>query len=120
MTRFQRSAQIWPILVLSARSQKLISYTTVERLTGLPRKAAGLALWPIYHYCTQNQFPVLTSLVISEIDGKPKDGLGDATDDGAIFTAQARTFVFDWLGQSTPTPEHFEQAWVQRPNQDSD
>lgn len=104
MTREERAAQFWSLLVLAARTQQVLSYGLMERLTGIPKQAVGQILGPIQEYCKRNDFPPLTSLVVNERDGLPSAGFTEAKD---IFGAQARVFVYDWLGHNAPSPEDF-------------
>jgi hypothetical protein len=108
MTRYQRAAQLWSVLVFAAREQHILSYELTGKLTGLPERAVGENLSPIQDYCKQNGLPPLTVLVVSEKTGVPGGGFTAAQD---ILPAQARVFVYDWLSlRRTPTPEDFEQA----------
>ncbi len=104
MTKHDRAAQFWSLLVLAARTQHVLSYDVMERLTGIPRRAVGDFLGPIQEYCKRNDLPPLTSLVVNEKTGLPSEGFTEATD---IFGAQARVFVYDWLGRKPPSPEDF-------------
>jgi hypothetical protein len=104
MTKHDRAAQFWSVLVFAARTQHVLSYDLLERLTGIPRQAVGGFLGPVQDYCKRNNLPPLTSLVVNEKDGLPSEGFTEATD---IFGAQARVFVYDWLGRKAPPPEDF-------------
>ena len=104
MTREERAAQFWSLLVLAARTQHVLSYGLMERLTGIPKQAVGQILGPIQEYCKRNALAPLTSLVVNERDGLPSEGFTEAKD---IFGAQARVFVYDWLGRNAPSPEDF-------------
>jgi hypothetical protein len=50
-TQNHRAAQIWSVLVFAAGHQEIITYATVEKLTGLPKFAIGPALNRIANYC---------------------------------------------------------------------
>lgn len=63
MTRGERAAQFWSFLVLAARTQQLLSYGLMERLTGIPKQAVGQILGPLQEYCKRNDFPPLTCLL---------------------------------------------------------
>ena len=104
MTKYERAAQFWSVLVLAARTQQVLSYDIVGRLTGIPRQGVGEFLGPIQDYCKRNDLPPLTSLVVNEETGLPGVGFTEATD---IFGAQARAFVYDWFRRETPSPEDF-------------
>ena len=98
MTSDERAAQLWSLLVFAARNQKIISYTMVEQMTGLPRQAVGGILSHIQEYCANNKLPPLQSLVVAQGTGVPGEGFTAAeTKDEDIFRKQAKVFVFDWL-----------------------
>jgi hypothetical protein len=98
--------QFWSVLVLAARNQQLLSYTTLEELTGIPRQAMGSFLGPIAAYCERQKLPQITSIVVSQETGVPGEfypGANAATD-------QVRSFVYDWLSHNRkfkPSPEIF-------------
>ena len=104
MTKHDRAAQYWSLLVLAARTQHVLSYDLMGRLTGIPRQGVGAFLGPIQEYCKRKDLPPLTSLVVNEKTGLPSEGFTEARD---IFGAQARVFVYDWLGHGAPSPEDF-------------
>lgn len=106
MTNEQRALQFWSVLVLAARSQQLLSYKSMEKLTGIPKQGVGRVLAPIQAYCKRNKLPPLTALVINEDEGLPGLGFTGATE-GNVFAAQSRVFVFDWFAEKVPTPDEF-------------
>lgn len=109
MTNQQRAAQIWAVLVMAARTQQVLSYRIVGRLTGLPQHGVSQPLGPIMRYCIKHNMPPLTSIVINEQSGLPGDGLWEAESPTEMFKAQARVFVFDWFKEDAPKPSDFEQ-----------
>jgi hypothetical protein len=108
MTKYDRSAQMWPLLVWSAHHQKILSYSIVEKLTGIPRMAVGEFLGPVYAYCEQQGYPPLTSLVVSKTTG---EWVTEFEETAKLFAAHSRVFVFDWLAQDTPSSDDFKAAW---------
>lgn len=110
MTNFERAAQLWSVLALAARNQEILSYRLVEQLTGVPRVGVGKPLSPIQSYCKQEKLPPLTSIVVLEETGLPGVGFTGA-DLKDIVGAQARVFVFDWLGHGAPTVKELEDAY---------
>lgn len=74
MDKYQRAVQLWPLLVFAARHQLLISYSTVEHLTGIPRVGVGGMLGIITRYCQKHELPWLTFIVIKEENGQPGEG----------------------------------------------
>jgi putative restriction endonuclease len=101
--------QVWSILVFAATNQKLVSYETLAKLLGVPTPAVGGFLFPILHYCTQNDLPPLTAIVISHVTGRLGDGFPADLD---IFKSQSRSFVYHWLSPNieTPNANHFQAA----------
>lgn len=109
MTAHERAAQLWPLLVFAARTQQILSYSMVEKMTGIPRPAVGGFLGPIQDYCKHNDLPPLTALVVNEEQGLPGEGFVGA-DLKDIFKAQARVFVFDWFKNRPPSPEELKKT----------
>ncbi len=115
MDKYQRAAQLWSLLVLAARNQQLLSYSTIEHLTGIPKVAVGGMLGTISHYCNNRKLPWLTALVVNEETGLPGEGLigsakrkyGDTLD---IFAMQSRVFIYDWFKEPAPKTEDFKRA----------
>jgi putative restriction endonuclease len=74
MTRFERAAQLWSLLVFAARNQQILSYTTVSQLTGIAPVGVGGCLSPIQKYCKNQKLPLLNALVVNEEEGIPGEG----------------------------------------------
>src|ERR1700722_3258601 len=115
LDKYQRAVQLWSLLVLAARNQQLLSYTTVERLTGIPKVAVGGMLGTISHYCKDRNLPWLTALVVGEESGLPGEGLLESAkqeygDDVDFFAMQSRVFVYDWFKEPAPKTEDFKRA----------
>jgi hypothetical protein len=104
MTQHERAAQLWSLLVLAARTQQVLSYGMVERLTGIPRQGVGNFLGPIEHYCKRHKLPPLSSLVVNEQKGLPSAGFTKTID---AVGAQVQVFAFDWFSHETPSPQDF-------------
>ena len=102
MKKHERAAQLWSLLVLAARNQQILSYSMVERLTGLDKRGIGKILGPIQSYCQRSNFPPLTILIVKEGTGFPGDGFTQAAEG-----AKARVFVFDWFKHPASSPEDF-------------
>jgi hypothetical protein len=115
MNKSQRSAQLWSLLVFAARNQQVLSYSTVEHLTGIPKVGVGGLLGSITHYCKNRKLPWLTSLVVNEETGLPGEGLmgsakkeyGDKVD---FHGMQSRVFVYDWFKMAAPSTDDFEES----------
>ena len=106
MTQHERAVQLWPILVLAATSQQILSYTMIEQLTGLDRRGVGDCLGPIQAYCKRHDLPPLTSIVVKQETGLPGIGFTAATA-ADVLPAQAKVFVFNWLSRKPPKAEDF-------------
>jgi hypothetical protein len=107
MSRTQRAMQLWSVLVLAARNQQVLSYSMVEKLTGLPKWTQADFLGVVAAYCIVNKLPPLTVLVVNEETGLPGGKFPGPAD---IFGGQARVFVYDWFAHGIPSPEDFEAA----------
>lgn len=107
MTRFERAAQIWALLVLAARARQILTYDLIAKAIGVPRTAVGGLLAPIQAYCLRKGLPPLTVLVVSEKDGMPGEGFIGAAD---IPQAQADVFGHAWLSSRAPTVEELSAA----------
>src|SRR5438270_12910820 len=112
MSRFDRAAQLWAVLVLAARHRQVLSYDLVARAVGVPRTAVGGLLWPVQSYCLARDLPPLTVLVVSDQSGMPGIGFIAAQD---IPAAQARVFRHPWLDAQAPTVEELEAAFRANP-----
>lgn len=67
----QRAMQFWSVLVVAARTQHLLSYKSVEQITGLPQRAQADFLGRVAWYCKRNKLPPLTTIVVSHRTGLP-------------------------------------------------
>jgi|SRR5215467_12215011 len=107
MNLYQRAAQIWSVLALSAKYHEVISYSSVQKLTGLHKRQVGKNLDPIADYCRQKRLPDIYTLVVSEATGLPSEKNVVAQ---KILAEQNRCFVYDWFSHGCPTPEQFRKA----------
>jgi hypothetical protein len=101
----ERAMQLWSVLVLAARSQQLISYSTLADITNLPN-AMGNFLKPVAEYCDRNKLPQITSIVVNQKDGTP----GKYYTGPNAPTDQFESHEFDWLAEIRErpvTPESF-------------
>ena len=112
MTREQRAQQLWSILVLAARSRQIWSYEIVGQACRLPPASIGDFLRPIQQYCSENDLPPLTSLIVGKNDGVPGDGFIAAQD---VPRAQMQVFERDWLSERAPTAPQFADAYRRAP-----
>lgn len=104
MTREERAAQIWALLVFAALHRQTLTYERLSHLTGVPQQGLGPNLDPIQRYCLDNDLPPLTSLVVSKGTGVPEHGFSAA---GDVPRAQAEVYGYDWLSVQAPRVEDF-------------
>lgn len=108
-TQNHRAAQIWSVLVFAARHQEIITYATIEKLTGLRKFALSQALDRIADYCAANKFPELWSIVVNEETGFPAaKGMGKAKELEILYK-QHRVFAFNWFSHGCPKLEDFQK-----------
>ena len=108
MTRFQRTLQIWSLLVCAARDRR--TYTYGELASALGMGGAGVMgkfIGPIMFYCQQNQLPPLTVLVVNQDTGLPGEGLTTLED---VNRDRERVFTHDWFQMEPPETGDFEEA----------
>jgi hypothetical protein len=113
MTEPQRAMQLWSVLLLAARTQQILSYSTVHQLTGMATVGLGGVLGPVIRYCRGHKLPWLTVLVVNEETGLPGEAFMDAArkeygDKLDIPAMQSRVFAYDWSRVAMPSIEDFE------------
>jgi hypothetical protein len=113
MNQYERSLQLWPLLIFAARNQKILSYKVIEQLTGIPRQGIGSFLGPIQDYCKRRNLPPLTAVVVNELTGLPGHGFTESRSN--VLAEQSRVFVFDWLAQGAPTERDLQETHQKRP-----
>lgn len=113
MNREQRAQQLWSLLALSAQSNQILTYDIVAKFTGVVRPSIGEFLRPIQQYCTENNLPPLTSLIVSEQTGLPGEGFIAAED---VPLAHIEVFNRDWLNVRAPNEEQLAEAYSRAPD----
>ena len=113
MTRAERAQQFWSVLALAAMNRQILTYDIVARLTGVVRPSVGDFLRPIQQYCTEQNLPPLTVLVVSEQTGIPGEGFIAAAD---VPAAQMRVFQHSWQELHAPSSEKLEAAYSRAPD----
>ena len=108
MNNRQRAIQLWSLLVLAARTQTVLSYPMVAKMTGLNNEH-GDKLGYILYYCMKNNLPLLSSLDVSQKTGQPSfEEIYKHVD---IEAEHRRCFVYDWLEHPVPTLEELDEVW---------
>lgn len=108
MTRYQRSMQIWSLLICAANDRKTYTYGDIADI--LSMKGAGVMsqfLGPIMWLCEDNGWPPLTVLVVNQGTGLPGEGLTTIEN---VNTDREQVFNFDWFGLVPPTLQSFDSA----------
>jgi hypothetical protein len=110
MKEHERAAQLWSLLVLAARNQQILSYTTVRHLTGIATSGVGRCLGPIMRYCDHKKLPSLSSIVVNQATGLPgKNFMKWTTEEKLnIFEMQSRVFAYDWFRVHVPSSNELE------------
>ncbi len=111
MSDAQRALQFWSVLVFAAREQRVLSYSTIEQMTGMVKQGAGRPLGYIAAYCMRNELPLLNTLAVNQ-RGKPSPKFLEDID---VVTQQA-VFVFDWISRGAPKIQDLQDAydWAQK------
>jgi hypothetical protein len=112
VTKYEHAAQIWPILALAARNRQGITAELLAKLIGLRVRDLPELLGPIQSYCSINDLPLLTVIVIPPNSSVPGDGVVLSQH---VPLPHAAVYGFGWLGYSPPTAAMLEQAFRQQP-----
>lgn len=108
-TQEDRACQIWQILVGCARRRETKTYQELAALLGHRQpKVLAKQLGRIMYYCSQNDLPPLTVLIVNKNSGKPGDGLALTADRGKL---RERVYQYAWYDVVPPTVEQYAEAW---------
>jgi len=108
MTRYERSMQIWSLLICAAKDRKTYTYGDVADILGMG--GAGVMaqfLAPIMWLCEDREWPPLTVLVVNQNSGLPGDGLTTIEN---VNADREKVFNFDWFGVVPPSLQDFTSA----------
>jgi len=108
MTRYQRSSQIWSLLICAAKERTSYTYGDIANILGFGG-AGTMAqfLGPIMWLCDDNGRPPLTVLVVNQETGLPGEGLSTLEE---VNVDRETVFRFDWFSLVPPGFENFENA----------
>jgi len=110
-----RAVQIWQILISKAHNRQTITYGILADLLGFERAGVfAYKLGHIMHFCTQNNLPHLTILVVNEKTGKPGDGFTEIVED--LNVEREKVFKHNWYGLYPPSEKQFDEAWQKAKN----
>ncbi|HEV3481876.1 MAG TPA: hypothetical protein VGR97_06055 [Candidatus Acidoferrales bacterium] len=112
MDQTQQATVIWPVIALAARMQRVLTYSDLEGLTGIPRYGQNEALHLVYLHCSRKGYPLLNSIVVNQATGFPGDEHPRQMTPAEFLIERARVFAFDWTSTAVakPRPEDFQQA----------
>jgi hypothetical protein len=108
MTRYQRSLQIWTLLVSASLERRTYRYGDIAETLGM--KGSGVLaqfLGPIMWFCEANKLPPLTVLVVNQDTGLPGDGLTTIEN---VNQDRESVFRFDWFAIEPPETESFREV----------
>ena len=92
------------ILVGMAMRRETTQYGLIAKETGVASQAVGgLCLDPINRYCQANNFPYLTSIVVSKDTGEP--GVNYPGARASLYRDREKVYEFPWLDYAPPTIE---------------
>ena len=111
MERYEKAAQIWPMLTEAAKNRQLLYYSDIDRSN--PKDVGKLYLEPIQSYCILSRLPALTVLVVSKSTGEP--GWGFIAAEG-FSLEQNKVFNFAWEKVETPAPDKLQAAVKKLPS----
>ena len=104
MTKVERAAETWPVLVAAAHNRQVLTYEVLADTIGMgpPGKGAGTLAHPlgvIMRYCEANALPPLTVLVVNKTTGRPGKGLKTIKE---LHTDRERVFKHRWYEALPP------------------
>lgn len=103
-----QAVQIWQILISKAHNRQIITYGILADLLGLGGAiilAQPLSI--IMYFCSQNDLPPLTVLVVNAKTGLPGEGLKI---DGDLSAVREDVFNYNWYGLLSPSEKQFSEA----------
>lgn len=104
LSREQRAAQIWSVLVYAASHRQIVTYGVLAKVIGVPTAALGQLLKPVAELCGARGLPSLTAIVVSEETGVPGPGFTVAA---AVPLEQMKVFRYPWLDLQPPAPSDY-------------
>jgi len=109
MTLYQRSNQIWSLLICAARERKTYRYGDIATILGFQGAGTmGQFLGPIMRLCKANNWPPLTVLVVNQATGLPSEGLITLENVNNVNEVREAVFKFDWFSIDPPQVKDFE------------
>ena len=105
----RRALQAWQILISAAMHRQTHSYKTLSILMfGKPATGVlGGILGNIAFYCTENNLPPLTTLVVNETTGLPGEEIPVSQD---LNSLRETVYKYDWYNLYPPTEQELKDA----------
>jgi alkylated DNA nucleotide flippase Atl1 len=108
MTRYQRSSQIWALLINAAKDRKTYTYGEIAKTlgfggAGVMAPLLGCIMW----FCEEKSLPPLTVLVVNKETGLPGDGLTTLEE---VNKDRENVFNFNWFSIEPPQNSDFERV----------
>ena len=111
MNHTEQTAYIWPVLIVAAHRQQILSYADLRGFTGISQVGFSEPLGMIHRYCERHDYPCLNLIVVKRETGLPGEGHpGKGMTPTDILVEQAKVFVFDWSNKEKPCSTDFEGA----------
>lgn len=105
----QRAVQIWQILVGMAHTRRTTTYKELATFLGYAGAGVlGRQLGHIMFFCSQNNLPALTVLVVNSETGLPGEGLEI---EGDIHQEREVVFKHNWYAIIPPSTNDYTAAW---------
>jgi alkylated DNA nucleotide flippase Atl1 len=108
MTKYERSSQIWGLLICAAKDRKTYKYGDVAKILGFGGAGVlGQFLGPIMNYCEANDLPPITVLIVNQETGLPSEGLVALEE---VNLDREAVFKEDWFSLNPPQNSDFGEA----------
>ena len=107
MTTYERSVQIWQVLIAAAHHRQTLTHEALANLIGVSDADVAEPLTRLTRHCTTNGWPPITELVVSETAGIPA---ADAATAPNFHAAQERVFGHRWFRMPLVAVETLEAA----------
>lgn len=104
MTTYERSLQIYQVLVAAAHNRQTLTYELLSKYVGVPQQGLAGHLENIQQFCAARSLPPLTVLVVRKHIGKPSHGFHGSEDADA---GRENVYAHNWYGMKPPVAEDF-------------
>ena len=107
MTRYQRSVQIWTLLVVAAKERKSYSYGDVAEILGMGGWRTSAVPWSHHVVLRRPGASPHTVPVVNQDTGLPGEGLTTLEN---VNEDREHVFIYDWFSVEPPETNEFEKA----------